>query len=696
MGAATTSCEDMFTPENDHVTTDLTPQDTVYQVMGIVGQMQKLVDQTILLGEVRSDLVSVASTADKDLQNLAIPAKIGTENKYNDPSAYYSVINSCNVYLAYVDSTLKVNGVRTFEKEVIAVKTYRAWAYLELVKLYKNVPLILEPILSSNAAEDAVSSSTNLSDMIKICDTFIADLEKEVADEAYRNDALRPSYNGKYNDVSLAQCFIPLRVMLGELYLWRGSFTQNKDDFKKAAGYYQSFLAFENEEKLVSATSANSWRNGSSDANISFDTSNKIVSNALLSSTSYSNLFSMSSSELLTLIPMDIQAYYGTYSNLASMFCSQFENNYYAPVNPSKRILEISQAQTYCTYYVNSATKEKASYYAPKTPAHYQNQNQYIGDLRYSSNVSLGILTNLDNDNYSKDYQYITKYGGAPVNGQSLGRDTDERVKHVTLFRTNIIYLHMAEALSRAGFPETAFAVLKYGMANDVLTTDSIVPKSEYTRLQEIVVPGAVHDFTYWGINDNTFISLNRQVFNTNNSYPSSSSANLQRGIHDFGSGDSYANAYYAIRCDSVNGEYKWENMKDSIQKVWNKEYPKNKKPYQNDVENWTVYMDSVAKFQADSTTMADKVIANNDLWYAQVLPQRQESVDSLILEEMALEGVFEGYRYYDLMRYAKYVNNPAFMGERIAERTGKDTPDPALKAWYAVEDNWYLELPKR
>ena len=59
VGAATTSCEDMFTAENRLVTTDLAPKDTLYQVMGIVQRMQKLADRTVLLGELRADLVEI-------------------------------------------------------------------------------------------------------------------------------------------------------------------------------------------------------------------------------------------------------------------------------------------------------------------------------------------------------------------------------------------------------------------------------------------------------------------------------------------------------------------------------------------------------------------------------------------------------------------------------------------------------------
>ena len=117
------------------VETNLTPQDTVYQVMGIVKKMQKLVDRTVLLGEVRADLVNVNASASLDLKELAAN-NVSETNAYNNPSDYYDVINSCNIYLAYVDGTQVSNGELKFLKEIIAVKCYRAWAYLELAKIY--------------------------------------------------------------------------------------------------------------------------------------------------------------------------------------------------------------------------------------------------------------------------------------------------------------------------------------------------------------------------------------------------------------------------------------------------------------------------------------------------------------------------------------------------------------------------------
>ena len=73
VGTATTSCEDMFTADNNLVTTDLAPKDTLYQMMGILKSMQKLGDRTVLLGEIRADLIDIdPNHSSKDLQELTI------------------------------------------------------------------------------------------------------------------------------------------------------------------------------------------------------------------------------------------------------------------------------------------------------------------------------------------------------------------------------------------------------------------------------------------------------------------------------------------------------------------------------------------------------------------------------------------------------------------------------------------------
>jgi hypothetical protein len=79
-------------------------------------------------------------------------------------------------------------------------------------------------------------------------------------------------------------------------------------------------------------------------------------------------------------------------------------------------------------------------------------------------------------------------------------------------------------------------------------------------------------------------------------------------------------------------------------------------------------------------------------------LPTLQDSLDyqmprveDMIIQEMALEGAFEGYRYYDLMRVALRRNDPTYLADPISLRDGK--VDATLKAKLLDKANWYLPL---
>ena len=82
--ATTTSCEDMMTADNHLVTTDLAPQDTLYQMMGIFKRMQKLATRTVLLGEVRADLVDINEKTPLSIQELS-KNSVSLDNEYNNP-----------------------------------------------------------------------------------------------------------------------------------------------------------------------------------------------------------------------------------------------------------------------------------------------------------------------------------------------------------------------------------------------------------------------------------------------------------------------------------------------------------------------------------------------------------------------------------------------------------------------------------
>lgn len=687
VGSATTSCEDMFTADNALVEKNLAPQDTLYQFMGIVKSMQKLADRTVLLGELRADLVDVDpahSTA--DLQELAAN-NISADNAYNKPADYYAVINNCNVYLANVDSLKNSQGTRKyFEKEICSVKCFRAWCYLELVKNYGKVPLVTEPVLDSETAEDIVKSG-NLSDMQAILDFCIDDLAKyQYMDE---NQELRQRYGNRLyaGNIPYYKMSIPVRVLLAEMYLWRGSFTGNVQDYEAAVGLYHDYFTFPSEEVSTSGNSDNvEW----DDMNFNFR------------SDSYSHHFGLygSASNLEAIIPMDTTAYYGNYSDINAVFCSTYSNNYYPAVMPSDRYKNISMSQMYC-YYYNSNTAP-AIFYGDSTENSYTNKS-LKGDLRYSS-----IFQQESN---AAETQYNSNANPLLCMNEKYGQTRrDNRVSYVPLYRKDILYLHLAEALNRAGFPETAFAVLKYGLSYSVLNDTSIVSKSEFDRLCNIKTKGfslaetkyegemaskANSSFVVW---PSTVFYRNVKVKGTVERTPDKNARYEQMGIHSLGSGDTEYNEFYTMYDETTQKEA--DALRQQTEENLSASLPVLPDNPTNDEKN--AYDEAVAEMEKQiAQTMAD--------YYAQpeVRARIQANVSKLILEEEALEGAYEGYRFYDIMRYqmqekggtgiGSTITMPAHYATENIMYKGEDTGVKKYGATANMEGKpWYLTLPTR
>ena len=100
---ATTSCGDFLEQDSEQVIyADKghlgSASDTIYSVTGIMNKMQTLADRTILLGELRGDLMDVNSNTSAELREIA-NFNISDDNKYNSPRDYYAVINNCNYFI---------------------------------------------------------------------------------------------------------------------------------------------------------------------------------------------------------------------------------------------------------------------------------------------------------------------------------------------------------------------------------------------------------------------------------------------------------------------------------------------------------------------------------------------------------------------------------------------------------------------
>lgn len=479
--SAVTSCSDFFEQESKHVIFSdgnhlIGATDTIYSVIGIMNKMQAVADRTILLGEARADLMDITDVTASDLRDVAL-FNANSENMYNQPRDYYAVINNCNYFIAHVDTALKNNrNEKIFMKEYAAVKAFRAWTYLQLALNYGSVPFVTEPVLTK---EDADREYPRM-DIKGICDYFVRDLQG-------LGDIELPQY-GLIRGVDSRLMNIPVYILLGDLNLWAGN-------YKDAATSYYKFINARNGMN-------NAYPTGLDNVMWSKNTTNW---SSWISS--WTNQFNSESyganTELISMLPGDSIPSEGYYSQLRNIINSTADNEYKPSLVASDRHWEISSSQRYC-----HITSGNDTIIVPQETPDYTS-----GDLRYR--MSWNFNSYVMHNNERLPYQYSNKY----------------ETRNVHIYRRTMVYLRMAEALNRAGYPRFAYRILAGGVNNRVIEQD-IIPyyKNDSTFLRSFNFPN------------------NQYVLRTSAGQPEENTM----GIHDRGAGWSEYNPYYAMPVDTT------------------------------------------------------------------------------------------------------------------------------------------------
>ena len=567
LGWALSSCSDLIETDSELVefqkdNTLHSATDSVYSVMGIIYKLQTVADRTVLLGELRGDLVAATPSASKDLKAIA-NFQIDTDNAYNRISDYYAIINNCNYFLANVDKDMVRHGRTVFEREFAAVKAFRAWTYLQMAMIYGSVPLITEPQLTEDASKAAMQQTPL--DIVAICNYFIDDIKPYV-------DTKLPEYGDDIDKKPTKKFFIPVRALLGDLCLWAGRYME-------AAQYYHDYLT--SHTIFVSSDEATGITTGTSHAAWD-DTKTRDFRRA-----TNSIKFSTDDDECLCFIPMESEEFYGVKSDLKEIFCSTDLNQKYAKVKPTKQMWQLSAKYNYC-YKMVKSDNSIDTLYAERANLH---DEKYLGDLRFGTVYSNDDSGEQRFSRVSSEVQKIKKY-----------RADDKDLTDVTLYRRNMVYLRYAEALNRARCPQSAFAVLKYGLYSDIVATE--VDSIERTENAALI----------------TFDPLYFSLSNT-------------QGVHSRGCGDADADTTYCL-------------------------------------------------------PMPQTALATRQDTIDYQIPR----VENMIIDEMALEGAFEGYRYYDLMRVALRRGDASYLANPVSRRTGE--VDTELKTKLMDQKNWYLPKP--
>ncbi len=218
---------------------DVLDQTNVYQnvfdadaaIMGLYGKFMNLAPSYVMLNELRADLMTTTGSTDENLRQLN-EHEVLEGNIYANPRPYYEVILNCNDIMAnfnimLANKTLKVADYNMRYSDVAAL---RCWVYLQLGIHFGNVPYVTDPLATTTDAK-------NIALMPKIdFNTLLANLIKTMEAlpfmQAYPTTA---SVVTTVDGYSTGKFFINKQVLLGQLYLWAGS-------YHKAAVAYKSVM----------------------------------------------------------------------------------------------------------------------------------------------------------------------------------------------------------------------------------------------------------------------------------------------------------------------------------------------------------------------------------------------------------------------------------------------------------------------
>lgn len=722
VGIATTSCEDMLTPDLTRYTENFSGRDTVYFYNGILRNVQDMVEQNELLGDLRSDLVATTKYTSDSISNIVKyeNKRIDGEDQLLNRAAYYKVINQCNFYLAKVDTTAQKNNIKYMKREYAQVLNIRAWAYLQLVQTYGTVPFITKPVDNADTGweknPEKWATADNLLDLLK------ADLKTANGIE-YANGYGYPDY-GEYQTgnsnfkVNTKYLRFYSDLILGDLYLLHSA---NRQDYIEAAKSYYKFLrrynnttynvtgnfATYSRSQLPNGTyqyypRVDSWIGSGLNASSLGNENITIIPSAA------NNTFGRVLSRNVQIFGFDPSSRNSTSSDVNGGSVSTsgqvtISVNYRSrQVGPSNAYVNLCKAQSYSNTEYASGIASNITYFTG------------VGDARMHGTAP--IVETKEGGRDETENRYIMK-SAVPASVDGSGLASGYSFKHFrSIYRVRQVWLRYAEAINRAGFPRLAFAVLRDGIDHQTLPTltDSI----KYINADST----KYHTVTY--LDSTSVENTSRGVFYLGNDEMRRAQAEPEhslflpdfenkdnnewlsnRGIHEQGCGASSVLdtifSYKNVVAKRIEEEAKRTNSLTASVK--------------RHIRNLRRYDVTVGDDTNTGTGDVEEDGEQKEPAPAEVNPLEVQAVETLIADECALETAYEGSRMFDLIRFARHMNNDAsgvpgftptygttWLAWKIARRNENLKPyeDPTLYdgSLYTLlldPNNWYIVSPK-
>jgi len=172
----TTGCDDFLNPAQGLVLPEKNvPADEVELrslSLGLYKLQQDLVEQIVMLGELRADLLAVTPNADPDLREIS-SFQVTENNRYASPSKFYRLVAASNKVIRILEQTHpevldKNSAVSNYHRMYGEAVVMRSWAYFYAVRIFNEIPYIPESLNTIDEINEYVNTPGTFTDSIYI------------------------------------------------------------------------------------------------------------------------------------------------------------------------------------------------------------------------------------------------------------------------------------------------------------------------------------------------------------------------------------------------------------------------------------------------------------------------------------------------------------------------------------------------
>lgn len=429
-GGALSSCDDMLdTKSDDYIFEDdlhmNNANDSLYSVMGILAQQQRLAERYVLFGEVRGDLVEVPATANYSLQEIS-QFNVSGDNEYLSRADFYNVINNCNYAIARMDTSVVLHNNKVMMSDYVGIRSVRAWTQLQVALSFGELTWCTEPITTV----DGANKDYPVLPFDAALDRILEDILPYVGMDV-------PNF-GNVGDYNSTQSFIRPDLLAADIYLY-------KNDYNTAAMLYYNYI--DRYDIKITTGYANRWSSNTRTgiwANNNEAYKNEVISRIAFSSDTRDYRADLINKTFSMTPQMTPAKHFVTEMNGVPHAFADGESSIIISGNFEGDLRGMAQL-----------ADNKGDFAGAFGYTHANDEQTDILITKFYNNGSDAGVSNPDNEMFD--------------------HTTVRQLRSVATYRNPSLYLRYAEAINRAGKPSVAFQVITNGLKQKTMADSTLV-----------------------------------------------------------------------------------------------------------------------------------------------------------------------------------------------------------------------------